>query len=466
MLTPLSAFAARARWCLAIMALLVCSGAVSGAPAFREGWLVVMPRANRGAEMAALHASERAEVVQVFSAFGGMQAVRLPPGANVLRAVEKYKASGAVEFAEPDYILHAALAPNELAYQNGVLWHLNNTAFPGADIKAAAGWDGTNSAGTNIVAVLDSGIRYTHQDLLSNMWVNPSPNHRYDDIYGINVTNYPIVTGDPNDDLHHGTRIAGILGAVGNNGIGVSGVAWKVRMMACKFLDGTGSGSVLAAVYCLDYARERGVKVINASFADTVYSDALYTAINNCRSAGIIVVAAVGNSSANADATPYYPACFNLDNIVSVAATTRFDTLAGFSNYGATNVDLAAPGTEIYSTVNWSDTDYSSDTGTSYAAPVVAGALALMRARWPAHSYRQLIDRLLLATDPLPTLAGKCVSGGRLNLDKALNHWPATLTIYRGPIGRESALSTERRASPELHSARVNQLHQLGRHCH
>jgi subtilisin family serine protease len=267
------------------------------------------------------------------------------------------------------------------------------------------------------VAVLDSGVRYTHEDLAANMWVNPA-----DGGHGWNALTW---TNDPQDDNGHGTWMAGVLGAVGNNGKGVVGVAWRVQIMACKCFGSNATGSDSDIISCIYYAMFNGARVINASLGSYAYSQSLSNAIRTAARSGIIVVAAAGGPPAvDVDVQPYYPACYQIDNIVSVAYTTRGDLLGTRSNYGATNVDLAAPGKDIYTTAFNSDTAYLGNPaleGTSYAAPYVSGALALMLAKFPTESYQQIISRLLNATDPVPTLAGKCLTSGRLNLRKALS---------------------------------------------
>jgi subtilisin family serine protease len=259
------------------------------------------------------------------------------------------------------------------------------------------------------------------------MWINPR-----DGGHGWNALNG---TNDPNDDNGHGTLMAGVLGAVGNNGKGVVGVAWHVQIMACKCLDRAGNGSDSDVIACIEYARTNGARIINASLDSPAYSQALSNAIVAARDDGIIFVASCGNGppAIDVDLSPRYPSCYDVDNIVSVAYTTRSDTLGFLSNYGATNVDLAAPGDQIHSTYSASDTSYYPPSflnvaGTSYAAAQVTGALALMLARYPAEPYQQIISRLLSATDPLPALSGKCVTGGRLNLHKALSP-PFNLTV-------------------------------------
>lgn len=432
------------------LVLLLCTVENTGAaPAarFRTDRILIQ---TRPAVAAAREQFQRAEGLRVrrdFPRLGGIQVLEVPAGVEVTRLVARLRASGLVEAADLDHIVRVAATPNDPALLNGLQWGLDNDGtaggVPGADIHALAGWDALHSASNIIVATVDSGARYTHQDLAANLWVNAGEipgNNRdddhngvKDDIYGINAIGI-LPGGDPWDDYGHGTAVAGVIGAVGNNGVGVSGVAWQVRIMACKFLDSLGDGSYSDAVECLNYAKDNGARIINASFIDTASNAVLYAAMQACRNAGIIIVAAAGNDTINNDVTPYYPASFNLDNIVAVAASTRSDTLAWFSNYGATNVDLAAPGQDIYLLSNGSDSSYLWNSGTSFAAPYVVGALALALARFPTNTYRQHIDRLLAATDPLPALKGKCVTGGRLNLAKLLPPWRPTLERVAGGV--------------------------------
>src|SRR5208282_2672775 len=301
-------------------------------------------------------------------------------------------------------------------FTNGLLWGLynygQNSGTAGADIGATNAWNVLTSASNIVVAVVDSGIRYTHQDLAANMWVNPNDgSHGWNALTG---------TNDPSDDSGHGTLVAGVLGAVGNNGIGVVGVAWQVQIMACKCFNNLGIGSISSVIIGLDYAQTNGARIINASWGFT-NSLALSNAVYSLRDSNIIIVAACGNNATNIDLYPTYPASYQFDNVVTVAATSTNDTLSAYSNYGATSVHLGAPGDQIYSTFAASDSYYYTESGTSFAAPYVTGALALMLTKYPSETYQQIIARLLNATDPLPSLAGKCVTGGRLNLKKALN---------------------------------------------
>lgn len=376
-------------------------------PAYRADRILIMPKAgiNRTA-LDNFHLARKGEVLRTFDGIGHLQVLSVPKGETVPGLIAQYKKSGLVEFAEPDYLGHVYdTKPNETAFTNGTLWGLTN-------ISAAAAWDVLTSASNIVVAVVDTGVRYTHEDLAANMWVNPN-----DGGHGWNALNG---NNNPTDAGTHGTMVAGVLGAVGNNSKGVVGVAWRVQIMACACFNSFGIGNVSDVITCLDYARTNGARIINASWGFT-NSLALSNAMISLRNAGIIVVAACGNSSTNIDLSPTYPASYQLDNIITVASTSKNNVLSTFSNYGATNVDLAAPGEQIYSTFPATDSFYFTDSGgTSFSAPYVSGACALLMAQYPADSYQQIISRLLSSTDPLPSLAGKCRTGGRLNLRKAL----------------------------------------------
>jgi subtilisin family serine protease len=376
-------------------------------------------------------------VLQTFHGIGSLQVLAVPKGETVQSLIAYYEQSGLVEFAEPDYLLYGNLTPNDPKYGDGTLWGLNNygqnSGTVDADIDAPEAWDVLATASNIVVAILDSGVRSTHEDLASNMWVNP-----LDSSHGWNA----VATNNlPEDDNGHGTLMAGVLGAVGNNSKGVVGVAWQVQMMSCKFLTSSNTGSESDLIACIDYARTNGAKIINGSFDSPTYSAGLSNAIVSLRDAGIIYVASSGNNSSDIDASPRYPSGYQINNIVSVAYTDRNDALGFLSNFGATNVDLAAPGDKIYSTISSSDSsyyppfDFINVAGTSYAAAYVSGAFALMVAKYPSENYQQIISRVLNATDPLPSLSGKCVTGGRLNLRKALSP-PISLAVLPTPANQ------------------------------
>src|SRR6266404_5303359 len=442
---------------------------ITGVPApagFRSDRLLIKPKPNVAlAAMAHLHASFGTQPLRSFPAIENLQILQLPPGANLQALMAAYRQSGLVEYAEADYLVQPLLVPNDFRYWDGSLWGLENTGnyggVPHADIHAQDGWDLQHTATNILVAVIDSGVRYTHEDLAKNMWINPgetgldargrnkATNHQdddydgwVDDVYGIDALS---ADGDPMDTLGHGTHVAGIIGAVGSNSVGVVGVAWRVPIMACRFLNtlGADAGSVADAITCIDYARSKGAKIINASWGGYAFtSQALYDAIRSTRDAGMIFVAATGNDADDNDARPLYPASYDLDNIVAVAATTRTDDLASWSNFGATSVDLGAPGLDIFGCWNSSNSAYQWFSGTSMAAAHVSGACAVVWAHYPNENYRQIINRVLSGVDPLPALAGKCVTGGRLNLFKALSGVaPGSLAVF--PTNQLSAIGIQ-----------------------
>lgn len=373
-------------------------------------------------------ASERA-----WSVVSGLHQVRLAPGMSVEAALNAYRANPNVLYAEPNYTMHADLLPNDPSFPQQ--WNLNNTGqtdgVVGADISAPIAWDFTTGSGNTIVAVIDTGIDYRHPDLAANMWVNQAefnglPNvdddddGYVDDIYGYDFVNDD---GNPLDDNDHGTHIAGIIGAVGNNSIGVTGINWGVKLMALKFLDSTGSGTTADAIEALNFAVAHGATVSNNSYGGDPFSQAFHEAIENAQAAGHIFVAAAGNGNffgigQDNDANPFYPASDPLDNVVSVAASDDSDGFAFFSNYGATSVDLAAPGVDILSTTRNNSYEYL--TGTSVAAPHVTGAIALLQDLHPDWDYRLIINRILETVDPIASLQPMLVSGGRLNLGAAI----------------------------------------------
>ncbi len=399
-----------AKWIL--FCLAVFPGAVVAqtafTPAYRADQILIRPKSGVSLSLlAGFHAAQAGEVLNTFSKIGNLQILRVPQGKTVPDLIARYEKSGLVEFAEPDFFGRIDATPNDPAYVNHTLWGLDK-------ISAPAGWDALTSASNIVVAVVDTGVRYTHEDLAANMWTNS--------ILGGHGWNALAGNNDPNeiDGGTHGTGVAGVLGAVGNNGKGVCGVAWRVQIMACKCFNTSGIGSIADVITGLDFARTNGARIINASWGFT-NSLALSNAVYSLRDSNIIVVAACGNSSTNIDLSPTYPASYHFDNVVTVASTTQADALAGTSNFGATSVHLAAPGENIYTTFPATDAFYFAQSGTSFAAPGVAGALALMLAKFPTETYQQIITRVLNATDPLPALAGKCVTGGRLNLRNALS---------------------------------------------
>jgi subtilisin family serine protease len=385
---------------------------------FHPDRILAQPKAGVSEqEIQKFHASRNFRRMGRFAGLHNLEVLEIARGETVQSAMGKYQRSGLFEFVEPDFKVElAVMEPDDPKFLDGALWGLRNlgqdNGWPGADIRAAEGWAIRHCASNIVVAIVDSGVRYTHEDLAGNLWRHPiSGEHGFNAVAG---------TNDPEDDNGHGTMVAGIIGASGNNGIGVVGVAWNVRIMACKFVDQFGDGTISDAIKCIDYARMNGAHIINTSWGVEEFSISLSNAVHQAGLEGIIVVASAGNRASDTDLYPFYPASLELDHVVSVAATTRTDELFFQSNYGARSVHLGAPGNEIYSTYHRADDAYASRFGTSMAAGYVSGAMALIRAEFPSDPPTRLIHRLLSSTDPLPSLENRSVSGGRLNLFRVL----------------------------------------------
>ena len=278
----------------------------------------------------------------------GVHRVKLPGGMAVHDALDLLRQDPQVEFAEPNYYRHIRAIPNDTNYSS--LWGLPKINAPG-------GWDVSTDCGAAVVALIDSGADYTHPDLAANIWTNTDEiaangidddaNGKIDDTRG-----WDFVYDDntPMDGNGHGTHVAGIIGAVGNNARGVTGICWNAKIMILRAFDAAGTATVADTIEAMDYARQNGAKVINASYSDSQFSQAEYDAIALLNSAGILFIAAAGNEAANNDLTPSYPANYDLPNVIAVAATNSSDRLASFSNYGRSTVDVAAPGSSVNST--------------------------------------------------------------------------------------------------------------------
>ncbi|MFQ6107436.1 MAG: S8 family serine peptidase [Thermoplasmata archaeon] len=364
-----------------------------------------------------------AVTIEEFSEIG-VQHWRLPAGLSVGKAIRELSANPNVLYAEPNYIRYANVIPND-THRND-LWGLHNIGQTGgtmdADIDALEAWAVQTGSSTIVVGVIDSGIDYNHEDLSANIWVNPGEipdngidddaNGYVDDVSGWDFANDD---NDPMDDNGHGTHTSGTVGAMGNNGVGVVGVNWNVQIMPLKFLGANGGGSISNEITAINYAAsfedESGNKIVRItsnSYGGSHKSKTEQTAIAN---SGALFVAAAGNSGKSKPKA--YPAGYNLDNIISVAATDHNDDLASFSNYGSNWVDLAAPGVDTLST--YPDDRYRTMSGTSMSTPHVAGVAVLVLAQNPGWTIAQVKDRILATVDPLPSLQGKTLTGGRLN---------------------------------------------------
>ncbi|MEJ7842612.1 MAG: S8 family serine peptidase [Rubrobacter sp.] len=365
--------------------------------------------------------------------------VDLPRDLTVAEAVQEYEDSPDVAYAEPNFKLQPSAVPNDPGYRD--MWGLNNTGQTGgtadADIDAPEAWNTTTGSANTVVAVIDEGIDVNHPDLRDNIWTNPGEipgngidddkNGYIDDVNGWDFFNDDNTVYDP-DPLNggkgdeHGTHVAGTIAATGNNGVGVTGVNWDAQIAALKFL-GPKSGDTSDAVKAINYAVAEGIDISNNSWGGGGPSQALEDAIKRADASGHIFVTAAGNGGRDGvgddnDATPDYPASYGMSNIVAVAATDDTDRLASFSNFGASTVDLAAPGVGILSTLPGNK--YGRYSGTSMATPHVSGVAALIKSQQPGIDDAQIKAQLLQYVDEKGSLQGKVATNGRLNALRAV----------------------------------------------
>jgi subtilisin family serine protease len=380
------------------------------------------------------------DVEDRIEAVEGLSVIEDEDNRSADEVVAQYRMLAEVEYAEPNIQIkldHEGAgkhvhANDELFFKQwGLFNHGQDGGRPGADISAMQAWATTKGSGDVVVAVLDSGVDYTHPDLARNIWRRPgiiiayqdedlTPDGPIDDINGLNLLED---TGDPMDDNGHGTHCAGIIGAEGGNEIGIAGVNWTVKIMPLKFMDAEGVATARDAIEAINYVINRkragvNVRIISSSWGSNVKSRALEDVIRKAGEEGILIVAAAGNSTSDNDAKPHYPASYDLNNVISVAALNRNDELTHFSNFGASSVDIAAPGQQIVST--WLEHGFQEKQGTSMATPFVAGVAALVLAANPGISIDELRARVLNSADPLPSLKGKVATGGRISAAKAL----------------------------------------------
>ena len=438
-------------------------------PAYVEGEVIVKYKTNAVRTMAATAALyQRLSVVDVKRFSGRLKNFEHllfnTEALTVERAVAELNQNPNVEYAQPNYLIYAlkhektktagtACISSLVPFPIGC--EVKTTALPGerpaipppaedaaeqrdpdlaqawgiSKVGADRAWDTQRGSRNIIVAVIDTGIDYTHPDLAANIWRNPNgmnTNQTGVDAMGEqisgDVVGWDFVHNDnlPFDDNMHGTHCAGVIGAVGENGIGISGINQRVSLLAAKFISAEGSGTTAAAIRAIDYAVSRGAKVLSNSWGGKSRGDnrALEESVRNTGTMGALFVAAAGNSSTDNDFDPTMPASLNFDNMINVAATDTRDQLASFSNRGIRTVHLGAPGVNIYSTVPGG---YNRLSGTSMACPHVAGAAALLWAQDPSADYREIKRRLLASGDSVPSLANTTSTGKRLNVLKALS---------------------------------------------
>jgi subtilisin family serine protease len=422
-------------------------------PAYVEGEILIKLKAN----VADLNEQEipefifrapNARVERVGARERGINLVRLNGQLSVEQAIAEAQADPRVEYAEPNYIVQTDTTPNDTFFND--LWGMKNTIFgvsggaTPADIGATQAWDITTGNDDLVVAVIDTGIDISHPDLAANIWTNPNEiagndvdddgDGYVDDVHGWNFfNNRSSVFNSANEDFH-ATHVAGTIGAVGNNGLGVAGVAWHVKLMPLKFLGGSkGSGATSDAIRAIDYViyqKNHGVnvRIINASWGGTGFSIALRDEIQKAGDNGIVFVCSAGNGDDfgnginNDTGKADYPASFAsvLSNCISVAAIDATDFLAGFSNYGHTTTTIGAPGVFIKST--YPGNGYSQLSGTSMASPHVAGVVALLLSNEPQLTPAEVKQRLMATAEPTDALVSKVTASGRVNAYNALTN--------------------------------------------
>ncbi|MEM9161029.1 MAG: S8 family serine peptidase, partial [Verrucomicrobiota bacterium] len=362
---------------------------------------------------------EQAEVADIARSLGWTQLNALPSNYlavletetttldTVREAIVAIQLSNSQLSAEPNYIVYAALSPNDPEFVSSKQWALESEND--VDINAPEGWDIRRTAPNKVVAILDTGIRPTHEDLAANLW------RKSGSVYGYNFVS---TSKPPIDDNGHGTHVAGILGAVGNNSKGISGVAWDIQLMALKCLNAEGKGTTSALASAIDYATNNGAHIINASLGTDSYSETVDAAILRAQRKGIPFVAAAGNEQSN---TIPYPASSKHENVISVGGANKFGGLYSETNYSSQDVDVIAPAEDIYSAWNNSDSAYEYSSGTSMATPIVSGMLALCQTQFPNEDLQEQLNRVIYSSKRIEYFENYARSGGRVNLGNALS---------------------------------------------
>jgi subtilisin family serine protease len=365
----------------------------------------------------------------------GLRLARMPTD-KTLETVAALQSRDDVLYAEPNYLRHLEVTPNDPSFSSLYAMPL---------IGAPQAWDVTTGSRNIVVAVIDEGIDRVHPDLQANIWTNPSPGSISGISGDVNGYDFRDSTGNIIAETH-ATHVGGTIGAVGNNSAGVAGVNWQVSLMSLRFIsDATGSGTSADAMKAYNYVKQMrdlwassnhtkgaDIRVANASYGGGGYSQAEADALNAMGQSGVLFVAAAGNDSSDSDVHPHYPSGYSLPNVISVAATTSSDTLAGFSNFGAHTVLIGAPGSGILSTLP--NNSYGTLSGTSMAAPHVAGAAALLSSVNSNLSVNQLRSLLAFNGDPISALQGKSVTGRRLNVFKSLQAMNESDTTPPGTV--------------------------------
>jgi subtilisin family serine protease len=443
---------------------------VSYGAEFKQGEVIVKYKSSilrMRSNMNQLYSDIGVNQVRHYSGFmKGFEHLVFKKDVDIQRIIDKLKENPMVEYAQPNYLLHILPVSAEGLMSSVIKPQLHANAPclmpglpfpPGCDenaqdsgsssrprlsdaptdvnppvadpdldkaygigkVGATQAWSIHRGDKSFIVADIDTGIDYNHEDLAGNVWRGSGQQGQKD------AVGYDFIHNDAlaYDDNGHGTHTAGVIGAVGGNGVGISGVAQKISIMALKFLTADGSGTTADAIRAIDYAIQHGARVLNNSWGGRGDPDnlAIKDAVERARDKNVLFVAAAGNDGTDNDGSdPAYPASFDTDNIIAVTATDATDSIASFANYGKKTTHLAAPGVNIYSTVP--NNGYRELSGTSMACPHVSGAAALLWSKHPSWNYKQVKAVLLKTVDPVSGLADKTITGGRLNVAKAISY--------------------------------------------
>jgi len=419
----------------------------SSAPQFVPGEVLVKFRpGTAAADKASARGRASAVAAEVVTTplmrqqgIGDLELMRLPPGMSVARAMDRLEAHFAVEYAEPNWVYYHDAASNDAYYTNGSLWGMYGASTSPANqfgSGAAVAWAANKTNCSSVyVGIIDEGYMHTHPDLAANVGTNPGEitnngqdddgNGLVDDVYGwdFDANNNTVYDGSSDD---HGTHVAGTIGGVGGNGIGVAGVCWSVKLMNAKFLGkrgGTTANAIKAVDYFTDLKTRHNLNLVatSNSWGGGGFSQALQDAIGRANSAGILFIAAAGNSSLNCETSSCYPAEYPNANVIAVASITSTGAISSFSNYGSSTIDIGAPGSGIWSTLPVASKGtvvpgYGSYSGTSMATPHVSGAAALYKALNPQSTASQVKAAILNSATPTPSLSGKTLTNGRLNV--------------------------------------------------
>ena len=440
---------------IVLLALLWPVAAIGGPAVHVPDELLVRFRAGTApAHGAALHAAAGAVPLRSFTTVRDLHLVKLPRGLSTAQAIARYRRLPEVLYVEPNHVVTLQAVPNDPHFLAGDLWGLNaGILTQDIDIDGPEAWDLATGSANVVVAVIDSGIDYTHEDLAANMFrndpdcnangVDNDGNGFVDDCFGIAPING---NSDPIDDNDHGSHVAGTIGAVGNNGVGVAGVNWNVRLLPCKMFNADGFGTIAAAIACLDYVavmKDRGVNIVatNNSWSSQEFSQSLLDAIDAHRQRGILFVAAAGNYAycpscrmdPDNDRKPTWPANYYLPNVIAVANSNSAGYLNVTSGYGRRTMHIAAPGTNILSTIVGNA--YEVFTGTSMAAPHVTGVAALLKAQPPARDWKAIKNLILAGAEgDLYPDNDKLITNKRLNARGSLACANSTVLSRLRPI--------------------------------